>query len=174
MSGCEAHRPHAGHWWVSLRSTHPTAMCVRRVHGPHTAATDCDYIPRQPVPTARGVSRASRGAGRAAVADAGRLTRVSRRRPKPHGSGAPFRAPLGFHWRRRRAWSERRQSAVWSPSAVDSNGQSTGGHAEQAYKHRARDAGQPANPAATTPVCFPTIAHRAAGFAAPAFRGTCQ
>jgi hypothetical protein len=32
--------------------------------------------------------------------------------------------------------------AVWSPSAVDINGQSTGGHAEQAYKHRARDAGR--------------------------------
>ena len=31
---------------------------------------------------------------------------------------------------------------VWGPSAVDINGQSTGGHAEQAYKHRARDAGR--------------------------------
>ena len=95
-----------------------------------------------PSPNTRGVSRASRGAGRAAVAFVGRLTPVPRRRPKPHGPGAPFRAPLGFHWRRRRAWSERRPSVVWSPRAVDSNGQSTGGHAEQAYKHRARDAGQ--------------------------------
>jgi hypothetical protein len=59
-------------------------------------------------PTARGVSRASRGAGRAAVADAGRLTSVPHWRAKSHGSGAPFRAPLGFHWRRRRTWSDRR------------------------------------------------------------------
>ena len=128
-------------------------------------------IPVQPVPDTRGVSRASRGAGRAAVAFVGRLTRVSRRRPKPHGSGAPFRAPLGFHWRRRRAWSERRPSVVWSPRAVDSNGQSTGGHAEQAYKHRARDAGKTGKACGDYRLCaLPTLHTGLRGLAAPAFR----
>lgn len=57
------------------------------------------------------------------MAYAGRLTPAPCRRPKLHGSGARHRAPLWLHWRRRRAWSERRRMRRLSPRAVDTNGQ---------------------------------------------------
>ena len=127
----------------------------------HTAATDCDYIPRQSVPTARGVSRASRGAGRAAVADAGRLTPVLRRRPKPHGSGAPFRAPLGFHWR----GAGRGQSAGRAPFGAHQRWIATvsppGGMRSKPRNTARGTPGTPAKPAATI-ACVP-YPHRTQG-----------
>lgn len=127
-----------------------------------------ENFPRQPVPTARGVPRASRGAGRAAVADAGRVTPAPYRRPKSHGSGAPFRAPLGFHWRRRRTWSKRRQASFGAHERWISTVSPPGGMRSK-----------PTNTARGTPVAtgkscgefrlcaLPTTAHRAAGFFGP-------
>jgi hypothetical protein len=119
----------------------------------------------------RGVSRASRGVGRAAVADAGRLTSV------PH-----LAAQVAWLWRAvpRTTWPPLaaasdvvRSSAgvVWGPSAVDINGQSTGGHAEQAYKHRARDAGPNRQILRRlSPVCLTQLHTGLRGFSTPAFR----
>jgi hypothetical protein len=54
---------------------------------------------------------------------------------------------------------------------VDINGQSTGGHAEQAYKHRARDAGRNRQILRRlSPVCLTQLHTGLRGFSAPAFR----
>jgi hypothetical protein len=125
----------------------------------------------QPVPTARGVSRASRGAGRAAVAFAGRLTSVPHWRPKSHGSGAPFRAPLGLHWRRRRTWSDRRLASFGAHQRWISTVSPPGGMRSK-----------PTNTARGTPditgkscgeflpVCLTHSHTGLRGFSAPAFR----
>ena len=130
-------------------------FCIR-ISPPHCRPNQ--HIPRRPVPTARGVSRASRGAGRAAVAFAGRLTPVPHWRPKSHGSGAPIRAPLGFHWRRRRTWSDRRQAPFGAHQRWISTVSPPGGMRSKPTNTARGMPGEPANPAATI-ACVLTHSH---------------